>query len=473
MPWLPITAFLPGPASRLFRVSTRTRRGQYDDTIPRDRAIAAAWTRLGSDVATLGNASGRPLARTVKLILDPLVLRPAENPHLARRRIGHDDAAELSRRIAEAAPQLRGAAAWYPLLKKARRARGITEGNPQELYFQRCYELAHLHGMPGPDAERLALETVEEIRDTVGEKTVSELRRFVTDPEGAAELEALLDAAWQHRTGDRRPATPMDAPRPAQPTDRAPESLTEKLDGYLRTLEPPNADRHAFDRLLAEEVGTRASLVLDEPGVARDYGLTDHELPPRPRLGHHASKRELPKPFDRSVLERLFAAFTTVQHRETMAAVPQLVRDEIARSGRAWQLEDERCRLTLALGRAASAGLGPDHGPVPDTPTHRRLRARWEREAYVRRVRRLGGAEPSSVSDDPADPGPEVRTVRQAYLRRLWARLHGRELRGERVVADEVWELLDGVLRSVIMDHRDRLRRRLERTLDPDPGEAA
>ena len=53
--------------------------------------------------------------------------------------------------------------------------------------------------------------------------------------------------------------------------------------------------------------------------------------------------------------------------------------------------------------------------------------------------------------------------MRRAYLRRLWARLHGRELRGEATAASGVWDLLDGVLRSVVMDQRDRLRRALER----------
>jgi hypothetical protein len=57
----------------------------------------------------------------------------------------------------------------------------------------------------------------------------------------------------------------------------------------------------------------------------------------------------------------------------------------------------------------------------------------------------------------------DVRGVREAYLRRLWVRVHGRELRRDTVTADQVWDVLDGVLRSVILDQRDRLRSLLER----------
>ena len=44
-----------------------------------------------------------------------------------------------------------------------------------------------------------------------------------------------------------------------------------------------------------------------------------------------------------------------------------------------------------------------------------------------------------------------------------WVRVHGRELRRDPVAAGQVWDVLDGVLRSVILDQRDRLRSLLER----------
>jgi hypothetical protein len=133
-----------------------------------------------------------------------------------------------------------------------------------------------------------------------------------------------------------------------------------------------------------------------------------------------------------------------------------LVRREISRSAGAWQLADEESRLVLLLGRDASADLaGRPSGAGPGTAAAR-LRSRWEREAYVHRVLRMPSAAPPEVHAD-------VHGVREAYLRRLWVRLHGRELRGGAVAADQVWDLLDGVLRSVILDQRDRLRSALER----------
>ncbi|RKT88853.1 hypothetical protein SAMN05421805_107184 [Saccharopolyspora antimicrobica] len=402
---------------------------------PRDRVVAAAWAELGPGVAALSNASGRPLARTVKLILDPLVLRPAQNPHLGGGRIDQADTAELRQRILDAAADLTATAAWFAALKRARRAARITGGNPQDLYFQRCFELARTHGAPGADAGQVALEVVQEIRDATGDMTVAQLRRHMTDQVDA--LTALLEAAWRE----------VPNPEPGEPAS---------VEDFLDSCGQGDADGDAFDRLLETAAGTRASAGLGVRGAARDHGLTDLPLPEPPRLGDNASKNRLPKPFDRSIFERLFAAFTSSFHRESMDSVPGLVRAEITRSALPWQLGEERSRLTVLLGREASGGL--TGGPQP-TAAHRRLGSRWEREAYVRRVLRLPGA----ASGVPEDLRSDVVTVRQAYLRRLWVRVHGRELRGERLEPHEVWDLLDGVLRSVIMDHRQRLKQSLTR----------
>ena len=180
-------------------------------------------------------------------------------------------------------------------------------------------------------------------------------------------------------------------------------------------------------------------------------------------------------------MERLFAAFTAVFQRESMADIPSLVVGEIHRSAAAWQLAGEPGRVTMALGREASAGLdgtgrnseaGPDSGtPDPEKPGSPFGVCR---PPMPMRACSAGGSESPMciaccafpIPQAPGIPGElreEVRTVRRAYLRRLWARLHGRELRGEATAADGVWDLLDGVLRSVVMDQRDRLRRALER----------
>ncbi|MFJ6672939.1 hypothetical protein ACIQMJ_17650 [Actinosynnema sp. NPDC091369] len=402
-------------------------------TLPRGALVARAWAGLGDAVAPLSNAAGRPLTRTVKLILDPLVLRPVLNPEFAAGAIAAEHADALVSRIVDAGPVLAATASWFTVLKKERRRRWITDGNPQDLYFQRCFELATAHGEPGPDATDVAADVLEEVHGREG-PTAAALRDYVTDPANADELTGLLASAWA-------------APGPVAGTAVA-------TSPFLATCAAA-PDRALFAALVAGLAGTAGAAGLHRPGVALAHGLTSRDVPVRPELGRAASKANLPRPFDRSILERLFAPLTNAAQRAGLADVPTLVRREIARSAGPWQLADEESRLVVVLGRDASAGLaGPPAGEPGSAAA--RLRSRWEREAYVHRVLRMPSAVPPEVRAD-------VRGVREAYLRRLWARVHGRELRHDAVAFDQVWDVLDGVLRSVILDQRDRLRSVLER----------
>jgi hypothetical protein len=390
----------------------------------------------------LSNASGRPLARTVKLLLDPLVLRPNMNPRFAGGLIGVEHVDELRRTLLDAGPALAATAAWFQLVKKARRRAGVTEGNPQDLYFQRCFELAHLHGDPisAPDAETIAAETVTDVHAERGEVTVDRLRRFMTDPDQVVRLAGLLQHAWEDRP---------------EPQRTSPDGLTAFLDTCAT-----GPDERLWKALAEKKVGTAEAAELDQPKVARDYGLTAKTSPTPPELGDRASKRQLPPPFDRSIMERLFAAFTAVFQRESMADIPSMVVGEIHRSAAPWQLADEASRVGMALGRDASAGIDYRADTIPASDANARLKARYSREAYVHAVLRRPDPESAKV---PEDLKREILYVQAPYLRRLWARLHGRELRAETTGADEVWDLLDGVFRSVLLDQRDRLRRLLER----------
>ncbi|MFB9662948.1 hypothetical protein ACFQS3_24955 [Glycomyces mayteni] len=408
--------------------------------VPRGMLVADAWSQLGDAVAPLSNASGRPLARTVKLLLDPLVLRPAQNPRFSGGVVAIEHVDALRAAILDAGPALAATAAWFQLLKRARRRAGVTDGHPQDLYFQRCYELAHVHGDPAalPGAAEIAAEAVAEVHAERGEVSVDGLRRFLTDPARSAELAGLLRDAWSHR--------------PAPAAAEAHPGVAAFLDDCATAPDP-----RLWKALADASVGTAEAAGLAGTGVAREFGLTDRDLPSAPELGERASKRKLPRPFDRSIMERLFAALTTWFQRESMSDIPSLVTGEIQRSAAPWQLAEEPSRVAMALGRDASAGLGTDGQPAAASDANARLLNRWRRESYVHRVLRL--PEPSAM-------GVEVRGTRRAYLRRLWVRLHGRELRGEATAADEVWDLLDGALRSVVMDQRDRLKRSLEREED-------
>jgi hypothetical protein len=84
------------------------------------------------------------------------------------------------------------------------------------------------------------------------------------------------------------------------------------------------------------------------------------------------------------------------------------------------------------------------------------------KEAYVLHARRyLAGGGPihprqQQVVDDLAK-------YAQPYLSRLWARLHGRDVWQEPCDdVDDVRSLLEGVARSVSLDHRQRIKSMLE-----------
>lgn len=426
--------------------------------MPRARVVAEAWLELGPAVAALSNAGGHPLARTVKLILDPLVIRPAQHPRLAAGALDPEAAAELQGRITGAASDLAATAAWFTELKRARRRAAITEGNPQDLYFQRCYELARSHGSPDqlPDHEAIADATVAEMRRPGDELTVPRIREYLRAQED--ELNEALRAAWIAAATDTG-----DDPDPAE--------IASALGSPPGPSPDAESERRAFDALVASRSGTSVGARLGGPGTAAALGLSDRERPGMPPLGDTASKRNLPKPFDRSVFERLFAAIAAL--RETRAAddVPRVVHEEIDRCASAWQLAEEASRVAMVLGAEASRTLGAQEGGAGragDTPVQRRLRERWEREAYVRRVRRL----PALVDEAAVPPETiaDVAGVRGAYLRRLWARLHGKELRETPILAGDLDDTLEGVLRSVVLDHRHRLKRALSRGL---AGEAA
>lgn len=387
--------------------------------MPRAHVVAAAWQGIGEGVEVLSNAGGLPLARTTKLILDPLVIRPVQHPHLARTLLDEAAAAELAARIADAAGDLRATAAWFARMKARRRARRITEGNPQERYFQRAYELARTHGAPGDDADAIADGEVEDVHEGGG-VTAAQLREFLADPGVARATAEGIAEAWR-------------AKEPARPETEAERA---SLAAFLDACVAAGADA---DELVATGAGSAAGARLDAPGAAREAGLSDRPEPAPPEVGATASKNDLPKPFDRSILQRLFMAIASLEVAGT-ARLRALAEEEARRSGAPWQLADEEHRVVMAAGRAA--------GRMDDaTAASRLLRARWEREGFVRHALRLG----RSATDGAAE----------AFLRRLWVRLQGRELRGEPVAASEAWDVLDGAMRSVILDRRDRVKTEL------------
>ena len=109
---------------------------------PRRSVIDQAWRAIGPGVEVLSSDDGGPLTRTVKRIVDPLVLRLRSNPEYSTPVVAPATAAAMRDLIIDSGPQLRFAAAWFEALKLERRRQRIRTGNAQELYFPVCFELA-------------------------------------------------------------------------------------------------------------------------------------------------------------------------------------------------------------------------------------------------------------------------------------------------------------------------------------------
>ncbi|MCU1642062.1 MAG: hypothetical protein JWN03_2337 [Nocardia sp.] len=413
------------------------------------------WRRLAG-VEALSGPNGGPLRRTVKLILDPLVIRPVQHPLCAGSILTADGAVLLATRIHAAADVLRATAAWFNLLKQTRRSLRITEGNAQDLYFQRCFELATVSGMPDAGRDRAAAEAaLREIHDLTAGRTTQALKEYLTDPGRAREVSELIGTAWR-----RRPLT-------ATP-DHA-QALAELLDACAAGRLGAAGKDVDIDDLVAASMGTHSGIRLwreENGGAAAELGLTTHPLPQPPRVGESASKSSLSLPFDRTIHERVFTVLQAASERADLPPIPELVDAEIARACAPWALLDESLRVTAAAGTVLAIQLRPiDESRVVATEGAARvINGRWQREAYVLQARRM-------VVRADATAGPlaviaaDLQVPWRPYLRRLWPRLHGRDVREVPVYApDELWDLLDGVARSVILDHRMRVKRALAAT---------
>ncbi|MER7922487.1 hypothetical protein ABTY96_05020 [Streptomyces sp. NPDC096057] len=435
---------------------------------PRAMVIDGAWRALGPGLESLSGPGGAPLTRTVKLILLPLVVRPALHTDLAADFLVPEPAARLDALIRESGARLVATAQWFTLLKRTRRALGVVAGHPQDLYFQRCFELAAEHGEPGPTAGALARAVVEEVADADGGRTVGALKRYLADAAEFARLERELAVAWDGRVST-----------PAGGTDIAVALAGEVLEACGGAEEPRDSPAYAsmvaagHGALVGRTLWAQADGVWGRADLPAHLGLSERRLPPLPEVGRGASTATLPAPLDRTLFERLFVVLQSSSRREELPTVPELVGREVGRSCAALGLYDESLRVAVLLGGRLAVDLDPlgIAAPAPGlTSAHRAVNSRWRREASVLRARRM------TVSPHPDPDGgaldalaQDLRTPWTAYMRRLWVRLHGRDVR-DAGLADvgAAWAVLDGVARSVMMDHRARVRAAL-RTLSAGP----
>ncbi|WP_246260237.1 hypothetical protein [Streptomyces typhae] len=426
---------------------------------PRAMVIDLAWRDLGPGLRALSGPDGAPLTRTVKLIVLPLIVRPAHHPELAGDFLEAAAAAHLDGLIRGSGPRLVATAQWFTLLKKARRALGVVAGNPQDLYFQRCYELAVEHGAPGAGADVTAKAVVEDVAGTTGGRTVEALKSHFADTARRSLLAAELATAWENRP-------------PAADARAAVAPAAEVLDA-CGTPAGTAADSPAYAAMVEADHGGLFGRALwaapqgvweaDGRPLPDHLGLSARPVPQRPEVGRGASTATLPAPLDRTLFERLFAVLQSSSRRDELPAVPELVTRETGRSCAPLGLYDKSLRVAVVLGGRLAAGLDP-LGTAPRaagaTAAHRAVNSRWQREAWVLRARR------TTVSPRPDPDGgtldalaQDLRTPWAAYMRRLWVRLHGRDVH-DAPLKDlaSAWAVLDGVARSVMMDHRAKVR---------------
>ncbi|WP_327111621.1 hypothetical protein OG206_02305 [Streptomyces sp. NBC_01341] len=431
---------------------------QTGEQRPRALVIDHAWRALGPGLESLSGPGGAPLTRAVKLIVLPLIVRPAAHPGLAVDFLGPGQAAQLDSLIEESGTRLMATAQWFTLLKRTRRTLGIVAGNPQDLYFSRCFELATVHGAPSGGSEVTARAVVAELAETAGGRTVEALRTHLSDPVRRLHLDGELATAWKNRS----PAPPGRAVAVITQAGEVLEACGSPgrpavSAGYTSMVDARHGE--LFGRVL----WSHTDAVWGPDGPPAHLGLTARKLPPRPEVGSGASTATLPAPLDRTLFERLFAVVRSSARRDDLPTVPDLIGLEAARSCAPLGLHDETLRVSVVLGGGLASGLDPlgtREAAVGRTAAHRAVNGRWRREASVLRARRM------TVSPRPDPDGgvldalaQDLRTPWVTYMRRLWVRLHGRDVRGA-PLGDlaSAWEVLDGVARSVMMDHRTRVR---------------
>ncbi|MFH8793613.1 hypothetical protein [Streptomyces sp. NPDC017941] len=435
---------------------------------PRAMVIDHAWRDLGPGLASLSGPGGAPLTRTVKLIVLPLIVRPAHHPELAADFLDATAAARLAGLIRGSGPRLMATAQWFTLLKKARRALGVVAGNPQDLYFQRCFELAVEHGAPRAGADGTARAVVEDVADTTGGRTVEALKSHLADTARRSLLKAELAAAWENRPPPVDAGAAVALAAEALEACGTPEGAADSP-AYAAMVEADHGGQ--FGRALwAAPRGVWAA----GDALPDHLGLSGRRLPPRPEVGVGASTATLAAPLDRTLFERLFVVLQSSSRRGELPAVAELVARETGRSCAPLGLYDASLRVAVVLGGGLASGLDPlgtGQHPPGRTAAHRAVNSRWRREASVLRARRM------TVSPRP-DPGggaldalaQELRTPWAAYMRRLWVRLHGRDVHDAPLTdLAAAWAVLDGVARSVMMDHRAKVRSAL-RSLTTAPA---
>jgi hypothetical protein len=420
-------------------------------TVPRRAVIDRAWRAVGPGVEVLSGDDGGPLRRTVKRIIDPLVLRLRSNPAYSAPLVSTEVAEAMHHLIATRSVELRAAAAWFELLKRERRRLRITTGNAQELYFPVCFELAVTKGAP-TKADTSAESVLREIHDDRDRTAIEVLNRYVGDQRAIARLSEQMYRSWS----DVQPGTEITGPFLA--------GLTTVL-GKAATHSEQTARQRVWQALIGDAAPYNLGASAHHPDMELPWSIVELGLssvaPQQPPeiLGGTDTER----PLNRSVVDRVRATLRRAMDRDELPDVPMLCAEEVDRACAPWGLLAEDKQATIIAGIEVAVDLAPlTETAEPRYVLAAQIQARLRKEAYVLHARRY------LVDGGPIHPRQQqviddLATFARPYLSRLWARLHGRDVWQEPCDdVDDVRALLEGVARSVSLDHRQRIKTMLE-----------
>lgn len=384
---------------------------------PRRSVIDAAWRAIGPGVEVLSGDDGGPLSRTVKRIIDPLVLRLRSNPQYSAPVVGPETAAAMRDLIVGSGPELRSAAAWFEVLKLERRRQRIRTGNAQELYFPVCFELAVTKGPPAPQDRDTAAAVLGDVHQGRDRTAIEVLHRYVADPETVAKLTDQLDRSWR----DVRAGDTVTAPFLAE--------LTTVL-GPADSHRAATARQRVWSAMIADATPYNLGALARAEAPPLPWSLVDLGLssaapqrPPRVAGGSDGDR-----PLDRSVVDRVRATLRRALDRDALPDIPLLCEEEVDRACAPWGLLGEDKQATLVAGIEIAVDLAPlDPSVASRYALAAQIQARLRKEAYVLHARRYL-AEGGPIHPRQRQVVDDLAAYAQPYLSRLWARLHGRDV---------------------------------------------
>jgi hypothetical protein len=282
--------------------------------------------------------------------------------------------------------------------------------------------------------------------------TIEVLNQYVADPQVVAGLSDQVGHSWS----DVRAGPEITGPFLAGLT-----SVLGSAEGHSAAA----ARQRVWSALIADatpyNLGAKAhSATAELPWSITELGLSSVE-PQRPPaiVGGPDSGR----PLNRSVVDRVRATLRRAMARDELPDIARLCAEEVDRSCAPWGLLAEDKQATLIAGIEIGGCLAPlTESAVTRYELAGLIQARLRKEAYVLHARRY------LAEDGPIHPRQQqviddLAAFARPYLSRLWARLHGRDVWQEPCDGvDDVRALLEGVARSVSLDHRQRIKAMLE-----------